>query len=225
MMKITLTFLFIVLFGTSITAQTTNNSHAVDSLLHCIYQKDQSIRHEFISHIQTNNADSIIYYSQKMNEIDNENQQIVFNLLDTTGWPTNVSDSAHTAIFLVIDHAELPAQKKYLSMMEEQATKGFVSKSNLATLQDRILMKENKKQRYGTQTKSFSELIDDEKKTSVYMWPIENPESIDSLRATIELPPIAWYLDILKQTYGHDVIWDPSLTPDEVNAKQLRETN
>ena len=219
MKTIALTFLSIVLFATSITAQTINDSHVIDSLLHCIYQKDQSIRHEFISHIQTDNADSIIYYSQKMNEIDNENQQIVFNILDTEGWPNNVSDSAHTAIFLVIDHAELPAQKKYLPMIEEQATNGFVSKSNLATLQDRILMKEDKRQLYGTQTKSFSELIGDEKKTVVYMWPIESPESIDSLRATVGLPPIAWYLDILKETYGHDVIWDPALTPYEVNAK------
>ena len=103
-------------------------------------------------------------------------------------------------------------------MMEEQTASGFVSKSNLATLQDRILMKENKKQLYGTQTKSASELIGDKEKTVVYMWPIENPESIDSLRATIGLPPITWYLDILRETYGHDVIWGSLFTPNEVNA-------
>ncbi len=150
-----------------------SDSLAIDSLLRTIYQKDQSIRHEFISNIQTSNADSIIFYSQKMNMIDSENQQTVFNILNTKGWPSNVSDSAHTAIFLVIDHAELPAQKKYLPIMKEQTASGFVSKSNLATLQDRILMKENKKQLYGTLTKSASELIGDEEKTVVYMWPIK----------------------------------------------------
>ena len=94
-----------------------------------------------------------------------------------------MSDSAHTAIFLVIDHAELPAQKKYLPIMKDQTAIGLVSKSNLATVQARILMKENKKQLYGTQTKSASELIGDEEKTFVYMRPIENPENIDSIRA------------------------------------------
>ena len=70
-----------------------------------------------------------------------------------------------------------------------------------------------------TQPNSTTKIIGDETQTLIYMWPIENPESIDSLRATVELPPLSWYLDKVKQTYGNDVIWDSSLTPDEVKAE------
>ena len=154
-----------------------------------------------------------------MNQVDQENQRVVFDLLDTAGWPTNVSDNAHRAIFLVIDHADDCSQKKYLPMMAEQTANGLVSKANLATLQDRILMHENKKQIYGTQTKSSTIVIGDDKKSIIYMWPIENPASIDSLRATVGLPSLASYIELFKSEYGEDVIWDPSLTHDEVIGK------
>lgn len=86
-------------------------------------------------------------------------------------------------------------------------------------IKDNLILNLYSYENINTQTKSTTKIIGDEKKTIIYMWPIENPESIDSLRATIELPPLSWYLDKVKQTYGNDVIWDSSLTPDEVKAE------
>lgn len=86
-------------------------------------------------------------------------------------------------------------------------------------IKDNLILNLYSYENINTQTKSTTKIIGDEKKTIIYMWPIENPESIDSLRATVELPPLSWYLDKVKQTYGNDVIWDSSLTPDEVKAE------
>lgn len=210
---------FMIVYATIATGQTTKNAQSIDLSLRKIYQMDQSVRRDLISHFQTGNVDSIIFYSMKKEEVDLENQQFVFNLLDTEGWPSNISDSAHKAIFLVIDHAELPDQKKYLPVMMEQTANRFIKKSDLATLQDRILMYENKKQIYGTQTKIASRIVGDNKIMLAYLWPIETPASIDSLRATVGLYPIAEYIEFFKQNQGIDLIWDASLTPDDVNLK------
>lgn len=86
-------------------------------------------------------------------------------------------------------------------------------------IKDNLILNLYSYENINTQTKSTTKIIGDEKKTIIYMWPIKNPESIDSLRATVELPPLSWYLDKVKQTYGNDVIWDSSLTPDEVKAE------
>ena len=85
-------------------------------------------------------------------------------------------------------------------------------------IKDNLILNLYSYENINTQTKLTTKIIGDEKKTIIYMWPIENPESIDSLRATAELPPLPWYLDKVKQTYGNDVILVSYLTTDDVQA-------
>ena len=179
-----------------------------------IYIKDQEVRKQWGKIAQTNNIDSIMDYQQQMEQTDKANQTYVFRILDTQGWPQHVSDSAHQAIFLVIDHAELEAQKHYFPLIQEQVKKGNLSPSDVATLQDRIRMREGKKQIYGTQTKNGEK----NGKQACYVWPIENPAAVDSLRQSVGLPSMQEYLNMFQQ-FGEEAIWDKTLTIEE--AKQL----
>ena len=141
----------------------------------------------------------------------------MFNLLDNYGWPDNLSDSANSAIFLVIDHSDKSYIKKYFEMVKEKADQGFISKSDAATLEDRLLMWTNKPQKYGTQTKSnMTFYVTDnsdvpENQNVIYIWPIEDPENVDKIRASVGLAPLNTYIKKVEDVYQMKVVWDKSL--------------
>lgn len=152
-----------------------------------------------------------------MHNTDQENQAVIYKLLDEQGWPDSLSPLANQAIFLVVDHGDIADQQKYFPLIEQQVEKGNLDKSSCMTLYDRILMHTGKKQIYGTQTVSYTD-----KQTGdqvFYLWPVENPSRLDSLRKEINLPPIEQYLEVFKQR-GMHVIWDKELTIDEIQKKR-----
>ena len=74
-------------------------------------------------------------------------------IIDKHGWlgKNIVGDKANQAIWLIMQHAELEIQEKYLPLLEESVTKGESQGWHLAFLEDRVLMYNKKKQKYGTQ--------------------------------------------------------------------------
>lgn len=124
----------------------------IDAELCKIYNNDQQIRRKIIKAMQ-NPSKELISLSNKKDSIDTKNQKYVSDLLDNYGWPDNLSDTANSAIFLVIDHSDHFYSEKYFNMVKKKADQGIISKSDAATLEDRILMRANKPQKYGTQTK------------------------------------------------------------------------
>ena len=129
----------------------------IDARLRKIYRQDQEVRQQWATIVQTSNVDSIMSYQLHMSQTDSINQAYVFQLLDTHGWPQQVSDSAYNAIFLVVDHASIEAQKRYWPFIKEGSQKGDLSKADAATLQDRMLMREGKKpeRRHGSLRAAF----------------------------------------------------------------------
>jgi len=125
----------------------------VDIELCKIHNDDQQIREKIIEAMQKPSIELLSIHDE-MDSIDTKNQIYVSNLLDNHGWPDNLSDSANNAIFLVIDHGDKSYSEKYFEMVKEKAEQGIISKSDAAILEDRILMRANKPQMYGTQTKS-----------------------------------------------------------------------
>jgi len=92
------------------------------------------------------------------------------------------------ALFLVIQHADLAMQIKYLPMMKEAVKKGDVPKSELALLEDRIRIAQGKKQIYGSQ-------IGRNPQTGKYfVKPIIEPEKVNNRRAKVGLQPIEKYV-------------------------------
>lgn len=91
-------------------------------------------------------------------------------------------------MFLVIQHADLAMQIKYLPMMKEAVKKGDVPKSELALLEDRIRIAQGKKQIYGSQ-------IGRNPQTGKYfVKPIIEPEKVNNRRAKVGLQPIEKYV-------------------------------
>ena len=198
------------------------SARQLDSLLRVVHDRDQAVRMEVIRLSQQvpPPVDSLMAAYARMQEADAENQRIVSELL-RGGWPTGISDEAAETIWLVIDHADLEMQKRWMPLIEEQMAAGTISKSSYATLLDRMLMRENRPQRYGTQTCSLTYIVEADSthmEQRIWLWPVEQPERLDSLRKVMGLAPIATYLREVEEVYGAPCLWDPKLTVEQIEA-------
>ena len=113
---------------------------------------------------------------------------IVRAILDKYGWLSvnEVGKRGNSALWLVIQHASLAVQEKYYPIMELAVAKGKASRKNLAYLQDRILMREGKKQLYGTQY--LTTFQNNETK----LWDVEAPDSLNIRRESVGLGPMKY---------------------------------
>lgn len=129
---------------------------------------------------------------KNMIETDSLNLLKVKAVLDQYGWPgpSEVGGDGNSALFLVIQHADLPAQEKYLPLMREAVKNGRARGADLALLEDRVNMRNGRKQIYGSQIKR------DADSGAYYIYPIEEPENVDKRRAEAGLGPLAEYVSI-----------------------------
>jgi hypothetical protein len=116
------------------------------------------------------------------------------------GWPKRsvVGARAASAAFLILQHADISAQKKYLPLARAAAAENEMQPSSLALLEDRILLREGKKQIYGSQVQ----------RNEAGEWdtlPLEDPANVDQRRASVGLPPLADYLAGFAQRSGGKV--------------------
>ena len=169
----------------SVFAQNQQISAELDS----IWKTDQGIRMELIQ-LQQQGKTNTSEFKELIGEMktqDSINQKKVIEILQN-GWPENLNLQQNQTIFLVIQHADVDTQKKYLPIIESAVKNGKTLASNLALLKDRIALREGGKQIYGSQ------VWYDAKTGKNYVRPIENPEKVDSLRAEVGLPDMKTYL-------------------------------
>ena len=185
----------------------------LDSLLRNVRESDQSARLAMIELTRSDqlDIDAVLAAQTKIEEVDSTNRVIVARLLDS-GWPQGLSEEANNAIWLVIDHAPIDYQLRYMPLIEEQMATGAISKSQYATLFDRIRMRQGEPQRYGTQTVQRRSA---EQNASIYVWPIENPRKLNRLRRAMGLTPIKRYCRKVSKVYGAACIYDPQLTVED----------
>ncbi len=145
--------------------------------------------------------------AQSRKEKDSINLIKVEKILDKYGWlgPDVVGSQGSRTIFLVVQHAGLKAQEKYLPMMREAVKDKKASASNLALLEDRVLLRKGMKQVYGSQ-------IGATKSGEYYIHPLDDPDNVDKRRAEVGLGPLADYVQ------RWQLKWDP-----EAYKKQLPE--
>lgn len=150
--------------------------------------KDQAFY--FHSDIADNELDrsAIWELKRKLNE---ENLSRLEEIIKKYGWPkqSEVGGMAASSVFLVIQHADLTTQKKYLPIMTEAANNNEAQWSSLALLIDRINMREGKPQIYGSQINGNSD-------GTFEVYQIENPEYVNQRRAEVGLGPIEDYVKI-----------------------------
>ena len=122
---------------------------------------------------------------------DSTNLIKIREILDTRGWLGEdiIGQEGNRTLFLVIQHSDLKIQEKYLPMMREAVKKGKASGSSLALLEDRVALRQGKKQIYGSQlTRDLGEQF-------YHIQPLEDPDNVDKRRAEVGLEPLANYLD------------------------------
>jgi len=134
---------------------------------------------------------------EQQNALDSRNRQRLDEIVKEHGWPKRsvFGEEASGVAFLVVQHAELDYQKKYLPLIKEAVTQKEARRSDLAMLEDRILTREGKKQIYGTQFRL------NQKTKLMELYPIEDEENVDARRVGVGLEPIAQYV---KRAFGTD---------------------
>lgn len=197
-----------------------NSTKTTDSLLAGVWEKDQSIRLRLAELTKavsvegrTDLIDSLVSVVDEQQRIDEENMAVVDSLLQR-GLPAGLSAESYKTIWIVIDHASLEKQEQYLPIVEQMSLEGLIDKDEYAILCDRVAMKQNRPQRYGSQVVQFGSVD----ALQLYLWPVENPAELDSLRASVVLSPIAEYLSKVSEESGIEVIYEPTITVEEINT-------
>ena len=213
--------LFITLSACTNKKSVHSSIEQTDSLLCELHECDQQIRHKLLSVQQTYIAeqrteliDSIVMLVAEQDRADSLNRVAVDSLLQN-GWPDGLSEQSNRTIWLIIDHADVEYQERYLPLIEQQAVRGTISPSDYATLLDRVNVRRQRPQRYGTQT-GYKQR-DDEVFTFVY--PIEDIDALDSLRLSVGLDSMHLYLRQVSETLGTEVKIDSGLTWEEIEAQ------
>ena len=156
-----------------------------------IYVEDQKYRLQLneIEKKHGRNSKEIKDHWKVINQKDSLNLIEIEKILDKRGWlgPQIIGEEGNSTLFLVIQHSDLETQEKYLPMMKEAVKKGDAQAYDLALLEDRIALRQGKKQIYGSQ-------IGVNDKGEHYVFPLIDPENVDKRRAEVDLAPISEYV-------------------------------
>ncbi|MBV8047142.1 MAG: hypothetical protein JO171_08320 [Paludibacterium sp.] len=127
--------------------------------------------------------------AERQHELDLANQQLLQRYVDQHGWPgfRTAGVKAARAAFLIVQHADLAMQKRYVEDLRAAVRAGDAWPSSLALLEDRIDVREGRTQRYGSQIQ-----IGADGKPAPH--PIQDPGTVDQRRAEVGLEPLADYL-------------------------------
>ncbi len=125
---------------------------------------------------------------EEMLQIFAENIEWLKRVVDERGWPGRrlAGEDGADAAWLIVQHSDdLDFQRKCLELIGAGMQAGDVSPSHLAYLMDRVLVREGRFQRYGTQFR--------EGESGMEPFPIAELEHVDKRRAAVGLIPLAAY--------------------------------
>jgi hypothetical protein len=144
---------------------------------------------------------------------DSINTIIVQKILDEHGWLgiDKIGQDGNMALFLVIQHSELKVQERYLPMMREAVKNGNAYPSYLALLEDRVALRQGKKQIYGSQINR------DPETGEYYVMPLEDPDNVDRRREEVQLGKLQDYIS----TWG--MHWDVEHYKKDLPAIEAKE--
>jgi len=157
-----------------------------------IYVRDQTLRQLYAEAEKKFGRDSeeMNYFWGLVSEQDSINEKEVVKIIDERGWvgKSVVGGQANMTLWLVIQHAPLDIQEKYLPLLKASVLLGESQGSHLALLEDRIQMRQGKPQIYGSQ------IIYDEETGKEMIYEIWEPEFVNQRRKEVGLGPIEDYV-------------------------------
>ena len=169
-----------------------NLNKTLVAILDTIHEKDQKYRIQEIEIEKKYGWDSQECRNiwKKIHYTDSINIVKVEEIVDKYGWlgPEIIGEQGNKTLFLVIQHADIKTQERYLPVLKEAVKEGRAKASYMALLEDRILLAQGKKQIYGSQ-------LEMDMKTNKYILsPMIDPDNVDKRRAKVGLKPLSEYL-------------------------------
>lgn len=131
----------------------------------------------------------LLFISLRMQLADDLRRIRMKQIIAKYGWPGRslVGAEAAKAAYLIVSHSQdLALQKLSLELMMKLGTRE-VENTQIATLTDKVLLAEGKKQRYG-------QMYDFTADGKLFSKPIEDEVNVDKRRAELGLEPLAEYL-------------------------------
>ena len=157
---------------------------------------DQAIRNKWIGASTVKGADLKAIVDQ-MTAIDHEDTVRMKWIVSEFGWPTPamVGAEASSNAWLLVQHADadLPFQKRCLTLIEPLANNKTIEGRFYAYLFDRVQVGSGKLQRYGTQGKVEEGLA--------WIQPVDDPARVDTYRKSMGLESLETYLKGLAEVY------------------------
>lgn len=155
-----------------------------------IYAFDQVIRkmHNCIGSTSTVTKAEYEAFQLLATERDSLNLGRLEAIIKTHGWPSisKVGNKANQTAWLVIQHANLEKQLQYLPILRASVEEGESLPKHLALLMDRVLVRQGKRQLYGTQINTDL--------SPPQLHPIEDIQNVDRRREKVGLEPLKDYL-------------------------------
>ncbi|WP_139793916.1 DUF6624 domain-containing protein [Reichenbachiella faecimaris] len=124
--------------------------------------------------------------NQLINFRDSMHLRYVVAVLAEHGWlgTSVIGKKANISLFLAIQHAPSDqVRERYYPMLEASAKRGESSRSQMATMKDRILVNKKQPQVYGTQWN----YVDDKQ----VLFPLEDVNSVNEKRVEVGLEPLS----------------------------------
>lgn len=154
-------------------AQVVNDKESIEQTLKEAYETDQGLRKDlFKSTTKEEQEEAWI----KINKQDSINQSIVLPIIARvmSGEIEDLSAEAYNACFYILQHADIKAQLKYADFVKDGFRAGDISASNYIMFDDRVNIRMNKAQVYGTQSVSING-------SKLIPYPIKNQAYRDSV--------------------------------------------
>lgn len=196
-------FLIITLFlSLSLFSQTQEKKDYKELIatLDSIHHLDQEIREqsrELEKEFEWNSEEMQNLWKE-MHIQDSINLIKVEQIISKYGWlgADDIGKQGNTTVFLVIQHADIVTQEKYLPILQDAVDKGNARASDMALMKDRVLLGKGQKQIYGSQLEVGP------KNGGYRVSAMIDPDLVDFRRKDVGLDPMAEYLKIW------DLEWD-----------------
>lgn len=153
-----------------------------------IARQDQDVRYAYIGAWQRGDAAAADSLLKRMQYVDSLNHSEVCAILENRGWVgRDVIGDACEVFWLIIQHAPLESQRRYLPLFHEAVERGELDASAVAMMEDRVAVFEGRPQRYGSQ-------VQQDKDGRYVPFELLDATKVDKWRAKVGMCPLEEYL-------------------------------